>query len=249
MYHFYTDRTNIGSDRVFITGEDFNHIRNVLRMKIGEELIVCDCEGTDYLCKIAGYEANTVIAEIIESTETASELGTKIVLFQGLPKKDKLELIIQKAVELGAGEIIPVMTRRVIVKLNDAKKEERKLERWQMIAESAAKQSGRGIIPKVRKVMSMKEALDYARQLEVNLIPYENADNSDSGMDNSRAIIHDLHDKKSVGIFIGPEGGFEESEVREAIDAGFKCISLGKRILRTETAGIAVLSVIMFELD
>ena len=249
MYHFYTERSNISADRIVLTGEDVNHIRNVLRMKLGEELIICDGEGTDHYCRIAGFDGGNVEADIIESFGSRSELETKIYLFQGMPKKDKMELIIQKAVELGVYEIVPVMTRRVIVKLDDAKKEARKLERWQAIAESAAKQSGRGIIPKVTEVMDLKHAIEYAKTLDADLIPYENADSSECGMENSRAIIRGLHGKRSVGIFIGPEGGFEESEIEQAVNAGFKCISLGRRILRTETAGLAILSVIMFELD
>ena len=141
------------------------------------------------------------------------------------------------------------MTKRVIVKLDDAKKEARKLERWQSIAESAAKQSGRGIIPEITEVMDFGQALEYAGTLDVSLIPYENADSSECGMENSRAIVRGLRGKRSVGIFIGPEGGFEESEIEQAVNAGLECISLGRRILRTETAGLAILSVIMFELD
>lgn len=249
MYHFYTDKSNITDTRITITGEDYNHIRNVLRMKPGEKLIVCDGEGTDHYCSISGYDGNTVIADILESGDTKSELPAKVYLFQGMPKKDKMELIIQKAVELGVYEIIPVMTRRVIVKLDDDKKEAHKLERWQTIAETAAKQSGRGIIPTVHKAIGFKEALEYSRTMEAALIPYENADNTDNGMEHSRELVKNLRGKGSVAVFIGPEGGFEESEVKEAVEAGFECISLGKRILRTETAGLTVLSVIMFELD
>ena len=236
MYHFYTERSNISETRITLTGEDVNHIKNVLRMKPGEELIICDGEGA-------------VTADILESFGSKAELSTRLYLFQGMPKKDKMEMIIQKAVELGVYEIVPVMTKRVIVKLDDEKKEQRKLERWQAISESAAKQSGRGIIPKIHPVIGYKEALEYASTLDVNLIPYENADSSECGMENSRAVIRELHGKQSAGIFIGPEGGFEESEIEKAIGAGFKCISLGRRILRTETAGLAALSVIMFELD
>ncbi len=249
MYHFYTDKSNISDTQITLKGEDVNHIKNVLRMKPGEEIIICDKEGTDHYCRIAALEKDSVIADILESGDTKAELQTRIYLFQGLPKKDKMEMIIQKAVELGVYEIIPVMTRRVIVKLDDEKKEAKKLERWQAIAESAAKQSGRGIIPSIHKVMSFKEAISYSNEMEVNLIPYENADSSDGGMNRSRELIKSLHGKKSIGVFIGPEGGFEEAEVNAAIEAGYNCISLGKRILRTETAGLTALSVIMFELD
>lgn len=249
MYHFYSDKSQVSADSVIIRGDDVNHIRNVLRMHPGEEIIVCDGEGTDHYCRIEELKEREIICSIIQSSPTASELDTRIYLFQGMPKKDKLELIIQKAVELGVYQIIPVMTKRVIVKLDDERKEAKKLERWQAIAESAAKQSGRGIVPQVIAPMSFKKALETAAELDVNLIPYENADSSESGMEGSRAVVKELKGQKSIGVFIGPEGGFENSEIEEAVKAGFKCISLGRRILRTETAGLAILSVIMFELD
>ncbi|MCR5331670.1 MAG: 16S rRNA (uracil(1498)-N(3))-methyltransferase [Lachnospiraceae bacterium] len=248
MYHFYTDRSNIFEDHIVLEGADVNHIRNVLRMRDGEELIICDGEGTDHFCRIRGNDGKKLIADILKTCGSAAESPAKIVLFQGMPKKDKLELIIQKAVELGASEIIPVMTKRVIVKAGSDEKESRKLERWQSIARSAAEQSGRGIIPKVLETVDFEEALKIAGELEFNLIPYENADNSDSGMDHSRALIRSLNGRKSIGIFIGPEGGFEPEEVQRAVDSGFETISLGKRILRTETAGLAMLAVIGFEI-
>ena len=249
MYHFYTDRSNIGEDEIVLTGEDVNHIKNVLRMRVGEELIICDGEGMDHFCRIEAYENGSVKAHIIESGNAKAELSARLYLFQGLPKKDKMELIIQKAVELGVYEIVPVMTKRVIVKLDDEKKELKKLERWQAIAEAAAKQSGRGMIPRVHRPVSFKEAMEMSAEIKVNLIPYENADNSSDGMEQSRLLIRSLKGQESVSVFIGPEGGFEPAEVEEALSAGYKCISLGRRILRTETAGLTALSVIMFELD
>ena len=172
------------------------------------------------------------------------ELPVKLYLFQGLPKADKMEFIIQKAVELGVYEIIPVRTNRVIVKL-DEKKEAKKIARWQQIAEGGAKQSGRGRIPEVKPVMALSEALTYAKNLEGVLIPYEKAE----GIGKTREIIGGLKGKKSVGIFIGPEGGFDEKEVEAAMEAGALPVTLGKRILRTETAGLAMLSVLMFEFE
>ena len=248
MYHFYTDHSNIFEDHIILRGADVNHIRNVLRMRDGEELIICDGEGTDHFCRIRGNEGKDLIADIMKKCPSEAELGTRIVLFQGLPKKDKMELIIQKAVELGVSRIVPVMTRRVIVKTSEDGKEQRKLERWQSIAKSAAEQSGRGIIPEISPVISFKEALKMAGGLECSLIPYENADNSSLGMQNSREVIRGLAGKKSVGIFIGPEGGFEDSEIEEAVSKGCRMISLGKRILRTETAGLAIIAVIAFEI-
>ena len=248
MYHFYTDRSNIFDDHIVLEGDDVNHIRNVLRMKDGEEMIICDGEGTDHYCRIRGNEGKKLVADIVKSCGSEAEPSAKIVLFQGLPKKDKMELIIQKAVELGASMIVPVMTRRVIVKPGSADKESRKLERWQSIAKSAAEQSGRGIIPIVSETVDFDKALVMASELEYSIIPYENADNSDDGMARSREIISSLKGKKSIGVFIGPEGGFEPDEARKAIESGIDTISLGKRILRTETAGLAVLAILGFVL-
>ena len=172
------------------------------------------------------------------------ELSSKVYLFQGLPKADKMELIIQKAVELGVYEIVPVAAKRCVVKLDD-KKAKKKIERWQQIAESAAKQAGRGVIPEVKDVLSFKEALKYAKDLDVVLIPYELAE----GMKETKQLISEIKPGQSVGIFIGPEGGFERAEVEQAMEAGAKPITLGRRILRTETAGLTILSVLMFQLE
>ena len=173
-----------------------------------------------------------------------TEFSHKVYLFQGLPKSDKMELIIQKAVELGAYEVIPVETRRCVVKL-DGKKAAKKVDRWQQIAESAAKQSKRMLIPEIHEVMTYKQALEFAKQLDVKLIPYELA----KGMKETREILSEIKPGQSVGIFIGPEGGFEEEEVAKALEAGAHAITLGRRILRTETAGLAILSVLMFQLE
>ena len=248
MYHFYTDRSNIYEDHILLDGPDVNHIRNVLRMRDGEEVIICDKEGIDHYCRIEGNEGSGLRLSILKSGSNEAELETRIVLYQGIPKKDKLELIIQKAVELGAAEIVPVMTRRVIVKEGDRAKEEKKLERLNQIAKSAAEQSGRGVIPKVRSILSFKEAVAESRMLGKCLIPYENADSSSSGMEFTRQTIRSLKGAVSAGIFIGPEGGFEENEVGFAVENGAVPISLGKRILRTETAGLAILAMIGYEL-
>ncbi len=246
MYHFYTDKSHIGDSTISLTGEDVNHIKNVLRMRQGEEIIICDGEGKDYHCRISSLESDRIDAEILEQHASESEMPVRIYLFQGLPKKDKMEMIIQKNVELGVFEIVPVMTRRVIVKLDDEKKEAKKLERWQAISESAAKQSGRGIIPKIDRVMSFKEALEWAGHMDMSIIPYENADSSPEGMAASLQLISSLKGKDSAAVFIGPEGGFEPEEVELAMQYGVKPVSLGKRILRTETAGIMLMSVAGF---
>ena len=244
MYRFYIEPSRKQGDCIEIIGEDVNHIKNVLRMKNGEKFILCDGAGTDYLCELAGSRERNLVASILEEKKSDTELPVRLVLFQGLPKKDKMELIIQKAVELGAYQIIPVATKRAIVKL-DAKKEASKLKRWQAIAEGAAKQSGRMLIPQISEVKTYGEALQMAQQLDVNVIPYECA----RGMDGTREIFGNIKPGMSVGIFIGPEGGFEESEVEKAESLGVKPVTLGKRILRTETAGLTTLSILMYLLE
>lgn len=245
MYRFYVEQNQVGDQVISITGSDVNHIKNVLRMRVGEKIIICNGQGKDFYCIIDGESDGLIVASIQEVRDTQTELAGKLYLFQGIPKKDKMELIIQKAVELGAYEIIPVMTKRTVVKLEDKKKELKKLERWQAIATSAAKQSNRGIIPKVAETMTFKEAIAFSKNLECKLIPYENAEDITS----TRALIGSIKGNQSVGIFIGPEGGFEESEVQLATEADIKPITLGRRILRTETAGIAILSMIMLQME
>ncbi len=213
-------------------------------MKTGEELWISNGSSKEYRCTIENISSDEVLLHIIYAQEPDYELPNRIYLFQGLPKADKMELIIQKAVELGAYEVIPVETRRCVVKL-DGKKAAKKVERWQQIAESAAKQSKRMLVPSVHSVMSFKEALRYAETMDIRLIPYELA----KGMKETKKLISDIKPGQSVGIFIGPEGGFEEKEVEAAINAGASSITLGKRILRTETAGLAILSVLMFQLE
>ena len=213
-------------------------------MKQGEELWISDGGTKEYRCEIESLGDEEVLLHIIYAQEPNYELPNRIYLFQGLPKADKMELIIQKAVELGAYEIIPVETKRCVVKL-DGKKAAKKVERWQQIAESAAKQSKRMLIPNVHQVLSFKEALKYAESMDIRLIPYELA----KGMQETKEILAAIEQGQSIGIFIGPEGGFEEKEVEAAISEGAKPITLGKRILRTETAGLAILSVLMFQLE
>lgn len=244
MPRFFVDRSQVQGEEIVIQGNDVNHIKNVLRMRPGDELSLSDGEGMDYFCKILSIERDEVRVNIENSWNSYVELPVKIYLFQGLPKGDKMELIIQKAVELGVYEIIPVRTKRVIVKLDD-KKESKKIARWQQIAEGGAKQSGRGLIPEVKPVMGFAEALKYAGSLDAALIPYEKAE----GIQKTRSIIHDLKGKKSVAIFIGPEGGFDEKEVEDAMNQGVFPVTLGRRILRTETAGLTMLSILMFEFE
>lgn len=241
MYRFYINKDSVVNDNVTITGSDVNHIKNVLRMKTGERIVVNDGMGNDYYCVIESISSELIELIIESSRRCEAELKSKLYLFQALPKLDKMELIIQKAVELGAFEVIPVITERCVVKLDGGLRQERKLARWQSIAEAAAKQSARGIIPIVHEPVRFKEALNMSKKLKYNLIPFEHAE----GMAAARQCIEEAAGSESVGIFIGPEGGFEDKEIDMAIEAGAHAISLGNRILRTETAGMAVLSILM----
>ena len=244
MYHFFVRPEQIGTDSIQVTGSDVNHIKNVLRMKVGDQVLISNSIDRDYHCRIVEITQDQVVAEILSVKEEGTELPAKLYLFQGLPKNDKMELIIQKAVELGVYQIIPVATRRAVVKL-DGKKEEAKVKRWNMIAESAAKQSKRIIIPEVTRVMTLKEAMNYAGAFDVNLIPFEHAE----GMAGTRRELERVKPGMQVGIFIGPEGGFDDSEIELAAGRDIRPVTLGKRILRTETAGFTILSVLMFQLE
>ena len=244
MYQFFVPAENIQGNRIYITGDDVNHIKNVLRMKVGEELAVSNGEdGKEYRCGIEEI-GEEIICSLRFIKEDGVELPSKITLFQGLPKADKMELIIQKAVELGVYEVIPVSMSRCIVKLDD-KKQKSKLARWQGIAEAAAKQSKRSIIPQVGEVMTLKQALAYAAKMDMLFVPYELAED----MTKTRELFEQIKPGQHIGFFIGPEGGFDESEIALALENGAQPITLGKRILRTETAGMTVLSILMYQLE
>lgn len=223
MYQFFIQPDSIKEEEIWIADpQDVNHIRNVLRMKKGEKVsLCCEAKGKEYICSIEEIESDIVKAAIIDINGESRELPVKITLFQGLPKSDKMELIIQKAVELGVAEIVPMATKR------------------------AAKQSKRGLIPEVKPVMSFKEAVEYGKSMDMLLIPYEDA----KGIAHSREVVETVKDKKSLGIYIGPEGGFPEEEVSLAMKAGAEPVTLGHRILRTETAGMTLLSILMFMLE
>lgn len=244
MYHFFVHPDQIAENQIRILGKDVNHIKNVLRMRCGEELLISNGMDRDYRCRISEICQDEVISDILSVDEEGTELPARLFLFQGLPKSDKMELIIQKAVELGVYQIIPVVTKRTIVKL-DAKKKESRVKRWNSICESAAKQSKRIVIPEVTGIMTFSQALEYAGEFDCNLIPYELAE----GMTGTKEAVEQINAGMSVGIFIGPEGGFEETEIGLAESKGVKPISLGKRILRTETAGFTALSILMYHLE
>ncbi len=245
MYQFFVEPHQICDKTVTILGSDVNHIKNVLRMKVGEELAVSNgVDGREYRCAIASLEEESVICELRFIKEDGVELSSQVYLFQGLPKADKMELIIQKAVELGVHAVVPVAAKRCVVKLDD-KKAKSKIARWQSIAEAAAKQSKRRIVPEVTEVMSFKEALAFVKDFDVKIIPYELAEN----MSKTKEIIEGLRPGQKIAVFIGPEGGFEEAEVQSAMGMGVEPVTLGKRILRTETAGFTVMSWIMYKLE
>lgn len=244
MFRFYVSPESIDGEFITIDNADINHIKNVLRMKISEHIIVCDGCGHDIECELTKIEMDEVIAKIISREDSKAELDANITLYQGLPKKDKMELIIQKAVELGANRIVPVDTSHCVVKI-DNKKEEKVINRWQQIAHAAAKQSQRGIIPKVSSVIKFSKALSEAKNMDAAIIPYEKA----QGIEYSRKCIEELKGKREIAIFIGPEGGFSKEEIEEALSCGVQPITLGHRILRTETAGLTALSIIMFEIE
>lgn len=239
MFNFFVEKESRQGDSFVITGSDFNHIVNVLRMDIGDTFLV-SCDGVSNLCEIKSIDADAVVTSIIEENYNNTNLPIKIYLFQGLPKADKMELIIQKTVELGVEGIIPVEMNNCVVKL-EPKKKQSKVTRWQAIAESGAKQSKRNSVPQVFPVLSYKEALEKAKELDVLLVPYECAE----GMSATKQAFSQIKAGMSVGILIGPEGGFTESEIESALSVGGKVISLGKRILRTETASITAVGACM----
>lgn len=244
MYHFFVDDNNISEKEIIITGQDVNHIKNVLRLRENDKILISNGHGSDFYCIISEIDNDEIVTSIESRLEESNELPSKIYLFQGLPKNDKMELIIQKAVELGAYEIIPVAMKNCVVKL-DSKKEASKLKRWEAISESAAKQSKRCIIPNIHRVLTYKEAVEYAAELDITIVPYENQ----KGIEETRRVVNGIEPGQSIGIFIGPEGGFDDKEIEYAMSKSFIPLTLGRRILRTETAGLAMLSILMYNLD
>lgn len=243
MFNFFADKNCLNNNKYYITGSDFNHIKNVLRMKEGDTFLV-SCDGESDLCRLEAFESETVIAVIEEKNCHNCELPVRIYLFQGLPKSDKMELIIQKCVELGVTDIVPVEMSRSIVKIEEKKKQS-KITRWQAIAESAAKQSKRNIIPEIHQITDFNQAIKVAQNLDLFAVPYENKD----GMQSTQNFLNKLKFNMSIGIFIGPEGGFDEKEVDIAKSANAHIISLGKRILRTETAAITAVGMCMLYIE
>lgn len=243
MHNFFVNENQKQNNRFFINGTDFNHIKNVLRMSIGDTFLVSE-NGVSNLCEIESFESDTVVVKILQENFNDTSLPIKIYLFQGLPKGDKMELIIQKCVELGVYEIVPVQMSRSVVKIEEKKKKSKR-ERWQAISESAAKQSKCNKIPEISEILTYKQALEKAKDLDVLLVPYE----SKNGMEDTKNALNEIKSGMSVGILIGPEGGFDEKEIENALEMGGKVISLGKRILRTETAAITSVSMCMLHAE
>lgn len=243
MHQFFIDDSQIGKEYVTITGSDVNHIKNVLRMRIGEKIRVSSASGQDFYCSIAEVADEFVQADILDEEAASTELPSKIYLFQALPKGDRMEYVIQKAVELGVYEIIPVSMKYCVVKL-DEKKAANRVKRWQAISESAAKQSKRSMIPQVHPVMSFKEAVSYARTCDLCLVPYEN----ERGMSATAQALKKVVPGTSISVLIGPEGGFADGEIEE-VRSDMEILSLGKRILRTDTAAICTMSMLMLDLE
>ena len=239
MFNFFVKSSNKIDNFYYIEGDDFNHVKNVLRMKVGDTLLVSE-GGKSSLCMIEDFAENKVVVKILKEDYQDTTLPIEIYLFQGLPKADKLELIIQKTVELGVHEIIPVEMSRSVVKIEE-KKKSAKVERWQAIAEAAAKQSKCSSVPKIGDVTSFKLAVKKASELDLILVPYECQD----GMTSTVNALKDIKRGQKVGIFIGPEGGFADNEITLLSEHSGKTISLGKRILRTETAAIASVTMLM----
>lgn len=239
MHRFFVNPSNI-SDGIYIDGTDVNHIKNVLRLKCGEEVNVCDGQNNEYLCRIVDITPDKVYLDIISKDVCKNEPEFSVTLYQGLPKSDKMDYIVQKCVELGITRIVPVAAKRSVVKIKDDAK---KVSRWQKIASEAAKQCQRGTLPEVANVMSFKEAIADLAKCDLKFMPYENERQTPL-----REVLS-KKDIKSIGFFIGPEGGLDETEVAIAESLNIPTVSLGKRILRTETAPIACLSALMYELD
>lgn len=251
MPKFFVKEEQINNQEIKIQGTDVNHIKNVLREKVGSELIICNEKtGQDYLCEIKEIKEENIICNIKEKLLNNVESNIKVTIMQGLPKADKMELIIQKSVELGVNNIIPIEMKRCVVKLKD-KDKIKKIERWQKISVVAAKQSGRNIIPEINQVENLKNICETFENYDIVLLAYENE--KENTIKNELKQLKEKNQNKNedvkIAILIGPEGGIAEEEVEIARKKGAKIITLGKRILRTETVALNVLSIIMYELE
>lgn len=237
MANFYISKSMITEDKAIITGDEAKHISRVLRMKKGDEVTLCDGEGTFYEAVLVDFDEKSVTANILSQRVAETEPRVKITLYQGVPKNPKLETIVQKAVEIGVVRVIPVDTKRCVAKLDKSEK----IDRLQKIALEAAKQSRRGIVPVVCPTISFKDAVSEAKKADLSIIPYEEETK------NSLKSVLVGKAPQTVAIMIGPEGGFDKDEIEHAMANGITPVTLGKRILRTETAGLAVSSAVLYE--
>ncbi|VDN49350.1 Ribosomal RNA small subunit methyltransferase E [Petrocella atlantisensis] len=244
MYRFFVEPDQVKDKTILIEGANMNHMKQVLRLRVGDVVTISDGQQKDYRCIIKTIMEDEILLDIDTVVPTTNELLSKISLFQGIPKKDKMEWIIQKNIELGVCEIIPVKMKRCVVKLDD-KTAKKKVERWEGIAEAAAKQSKRSIIPVVQTPVGFKGMMEQLERMDLVLVPYENAD----GMAYTRTVLGQLKGIKNIGIVIGPEGGFDQEEINHLMATEAKIISLGRRILRTETAGMTLLANIMIQIE
>lgn len=241
MHRFFINRENIKGKKIIIKGEDVRHIANVLRLRTGDRAVLCDGEGKDYIVSIMNIDKNSVITELLNIEKSVGEIDLDITIYQGVPKSTKMDLVIQKCTELGANKVVPVVSERTVVKLISKNDEIKKINRWQKIALEAAKQSNRGKIPSICMPMSFVNAVKDSLNKDLVLIPYE--EEKDTGLKE----ILSKEKPKNIGIFIGPEGGFADKEVQLAIEHKAKAVTLGKRILRTETAALTTLCCILYE--
>lgn len=247
MQKFFVETNQIKQSNIEILGEDVNHIANVLRLQKEDEIIICNKdENISYQTKITRIEKEKITCQIIQKIEETTESNIHVTIFQGLPKADKMEYIIQKSTELGVRRIVPVAMTRSIVKIS-GKDEKKKIERWNKIAEVAAKQSKRDIIPEVSNIQNICQITDEINKFDLFLIAYENEKET-----TLKSVLETMKNKEEIiriGIVIGPEGGIEGKEVKTLQEKGAKVITLGNRILRTETASLCILSNIMYELE
>ena len=251
MYQFFVRDENIEDEYIYITGGDVNHAKNVLRMKAGEKVRVSSESGTDYLCRIDGFPDDKVRLSITERDIPTTELKDKIYLFQGIPKGERFETVIEKAVELGVYKIVPVEMKYCVVKIEPSKRE-KKTSRWNGIATAAAKQSKRSLIPEVCEPVTFGKAREMVKDFDLVIVPYENEQGSES---RKKALdkLAELKEKNpdrglTIGVFIGPEGGFDAAEIDSIRESAY-IVSLGSRILRTDTAAITTLSMLMLAID
>ncbi len=248
MPKFFVKKEQIKDEEINIIGEDVNHIKNVLRKKVGEQLTICNKDNAiDYLCKITKIKDKDIQCQILKKLETNAELNIKISIWQGIPKADKMELVIQKSVELGVYDITPIEMQRCVVKFTN-KDKNKKLERWQKIAEVAAKQSGRNRIPNINPVKSIKNICQLCQEYDIVIVAYENEKENKLKQEIEKIKQAKEKDLK-VAIVIGPEGGIDETEIKLLSKHNAKIVTLGNRILRTETVALYMLSVIMYEFE